>query len=345
VRDFAFCYYPIYFFLGVWASWKNTDFLQRCVRIAAVINGVYGLAYILFLNHVLWFFPGVSPDVEPVPVFGQPLYTAPILLGLLAFEKDLRRGALLLLLNVAVMIGMLIRAEWAAFGVGFLLLLWITKNVRKAAIVTTVAVALIAVMYVSNFSYAGPETRGRTISARDLVGQVIAPFNKDTAANFTSDDASLELSEGTTIWRTLYWIEIWDAVHEKSARSLFGFGYGYPLGSLVGYLGVVDVRTPHNFLMYVLAYDGWVGLVVYLLFQAALAQLLWKSYRATGQPFGIVAWAAMLVVACFTPLFEVPQGAIPFYLLIGGSCGALLRGKERTISRRTPNLAPIVVTQ
>jgi hypothetical protein len=52
-------------------------------------------------------------------------------------------------------------------------------------------------------------------------------------------------------------------------------------------------------------------------FQAELARLLWKTWKRTNQPFGILFWITSIVFACFTAFFETPYGAIPFYLTVG----------------------------
>src|SRR5690242_13706529 len=92
VRDLAFNYYPIYFALGLWAGLMRPDLLPRLIRGFAWFNGIYGLLFILYLNRVEWFVPGVSAEVVPVPIFGQPIYSFVVLLGLLAYEKSVSRS-------------------------------------------------------------------------------------------------------------------------------------------------------------------------------------------------------------------------------------------------------------
>jgi len=323
MRDLAFNYYPIYFFLGLWAALEDPDFLPKLLRLAGWVNGVYGILFVLALSRIPWLFPGISQEVEPVSIFGQPSFSAMILLGLLSFEKELGRVWLLLTLNAAVMLGMLIRAEWVAFATGLVLWTCFTGRIKKALLCAALVLALLGLMYVTNFTYEGPETRGRTISARDLIGQVVAPFNSSLAANFTSDAFNSELSEGTTVFRLLYWAGVWSSVHETLGRALLGHGYGYSLGGVVSELNL-DVRTPHNLFFYALGYTGWIGVAIFGLFLLTIFRLQLEAYRKTHQPFGLVLWVAVLAFAFFTPFFETPQGAIPFYLLEGCSCGALL---------------------
>ncbi len=325
-RDLAFNYYPFYFFLGVLVGLQDREFLPKFLRLAAWVNGLYGILFILVLSRIPWFFPGVSEEVQPISIFGQPSFSAAILLGLLSFEKDLRRVWLLLAMNSVVLLGMLIRAEWLAFAVGLLVWAWATKNLKRVALGGAVILLLLGLMYVTNFTYAGPETRGGTISAADLLARAIAPINSDLAADYSSD---AQMYEGTAAWRTIFWAEIWSSVHENPLLTLLGYGYGFHLGDLVPYLDVGATRTPHNVFFFALGYTGWIGVIIFALFQSEIARLSWRVYQKTGQPFGVVFWVMMLAFSFFTPFFETPQGAIPFYLVSGCSCAALIYAETR----------------
>jgi O-Antigen ligase len=329
VRDLAFNYYPIYFFLGVWVALKEPQFLPRILRFAGWANGIYGILYILVLSRLTWFYPGVSQDVLAVPVFGQPLFSGVILLALLSVEKDLRRVWPLLLLNAAVLIGMVTRGEWLAFGVGLLAWAFLTRNFGRVALAGLSVLVLLGGLYVTGFEIEAPEGRGGTISAEALVGRVLAPVNKDLAGDYTSD---AQAHEETVAFRTLWWIAIWESVHESISRSLLGHGYGYPLGDLVPYLQGTFIRTPHNVFFYALGYTGWIGVGIFGLFLGEIARLSWRVYRTSGQPLAIVSWLTMLIYALFTAFFETPYGAIPYYLLMGCACTPLLHAEGSMLS-------------
>jgi hypothetical protein len=342
-RDMAFNYYPLYFLLGLWAGLQDREFLRKLLGGAAWLSGLYGVLYILMLNRLDWVLPGVSRDVVEVPIFGMPEFSAVILLGLLSFEKDLRRVWPVLLLNAAVLIGMLIRAEWLAFAVGLFVWAWCTRNLKRVALGAAALVLLIAVMGLTNFTIAGPESRGGTISASELAARIIAPVDSDLAKEYSSDATDAHMYEGNAVFRTLWWVAIWSSVHESIPRAFWGYGYGFALGDLVPYLQGEFIRTPHNAFFYALGYTGWIGVVIFAVFQGELARLLWRVQRTTGQAFGIVFWIAMLTFSLFTPFFEVPQGAIPFYLIIGSACAPLFKAQNGSLSvapKSTDTLAP-----
>jgi hypothetical protein len=332
-RDFAFDYYMLYFFLGIWVGLRRPAELPKFFRLFAWINGIYGLAYILFLSHLSWLIPGVSQQSGSTPVFGLPECSSIALLGLLVFEKDLRKVWHLLLLNGLVLLGMQVRAEWVGFLVGVLIFTLATKKVRKVAAAVGAVALLLVLGYAANFKVPGPLQRGGDVSTRGIIGRAVAPFDPDLAADYTFKSMQ---DESTAIWRLLWWAAIWQEVNGTPEKALFGLGYGYPLGNLSPQITEGDfIPTPHNDLLYALAYTGWIGLALFLVLQATLFRLLWKVFTVTGQAFGLVFWGAMLATACFGACLEAPYGAIPFYLILGWAVAPLLL-RARAEKRRAP---------
>jgi hypothetical protein len=315
IRDLAFNYYPLYLFLGLWVGLRSPSFLPKLIRLLAWFNGIYGLLFILFLSRIPWTIPGVSNEVVEVRIFGQPLGSAIALIGLFAFESELLSVWHLVALNLFVLLGMQIRGEWLAFAIGLLVWGWMTRRLKRLTMAGAYLMLLFAFMYTVDLKLPAPETRiTGTISVRDLVGRALAPISPDAASDYTEDSQD---ALNTTLWRTVWWAEIWTSIHETSSRALLGFGYGFPLGDLNPYLDGEFIRTPHNVFLYALAYTGWVGVALFVAFQVELARLLWGTWKKTGQPFGILFWVTSLVFACFTAFFETPYGAIPFYLVAG----------------------------
>lgn len=335
IRDFAFDYYPLYFLLGLWVGLQGNDRLPRFFRIFAWVNGIYGVVYILFLSHITWSFPGYGDRAVPVPVFGLPEYSCIALLGLLVFEKSLRRVWPLLLLNGFVMLGMQVRGEWAAFAVGLGIWAWRTRNFKRAMWGGAVVLAMLVLITVTSLDLAGPKSRGGgSISAGGLIGRALAPVDENIAASYTS---KYQMDVGTTLFRTLWWAAIWEAVNQNATRALTGFGYGYPLGDLVPYIQGF-IQTPHNVFFYALGYTGWVGVVLFFWFLAEIGRLLLRVPDDKLREFGVMAFAAMILYAAVEPYFEAPMGAIPFYLMMGIVAASLFR-QRRPPSRAAARLA------
>ena len=318
VRDLTFNYYPVYFFLGLSAGLMRPDLLPKLLRGFAWFNGIYGVLYIFVFNRIDWFVPGVSDEVTQVPIFGQPVYSFVALLGLIAYEKELWRSWHLLGLNTFVMLGMQFRTEWLAFALGLITWFFVAGQGKRLLQATAILFALFSLMYITDFRVPGPEGRGGgEISIRQLTDRAIAPFRADTSDANVAAGISGDSQESTFVWRTVWWLFIWNAVHSSLNTTLWGFGYGYPLGDLAPYLAGEFIRTPHNEFFYALGYTGWIGVILFFLFAAEILRLLWQVNRKTHEPFGVPFWVAMMAYALFFPLGETPYGAIPFYLIVG----------------------------
>jgi len=316
-RDTAFNYYPLFLFFGIWVGLRDSGFLGRALRALAWWNGCYGLAYVLFLNRLSWTMPGTSGAPSAVPLLGQPYGSAVALLGLIAFEPRLGRIWHLIALNTLVMLCVQIRAEWVGFLVGVLVFAWCTKRLKRLALAGALLVVLIGVMYLANIDLPSPTGRGGRISAASLVARAVAPFSPNLASDLAPPEDVIGFA-GTAEWRLAWWASIWEAVHADASRALFGFGYGYPIGELNPFIEPgAFIQTPHNDFFYALGFSGWIGVMLFGLLQIELLRLLWRSYKITGQPFGLMCWTALLAGSMFQDFFEAPFGAIPFYLLVG----------------------------
>ena len=314
LQNLVFNYYSLFFFLGLWIGEQYPDFLRRCIRILAWSNGIYGVAWILVLGAIPLTVPGGR-----APLFSQPAGTYVAILGLMAFEKNLKKVRVPLLLCAFVLLALQIRGGWAAFATGLLTWAIVTKKFGQFALGIASVGLLLAVSLVLDLRLPANEHQNRgEISARNITGAAIAPFNEDLASRFT-DQASRH--SGTTEWRKDWWQAIWRSVHDEPVRAFIGHGYGFAIANLVPFLeGRDDLRTPHSFFMYALAYGGWIGVVLFFSVLFAICRLLWKSYKLTDNPFGLVFVGTALGVASFGVFFETPFGAIPFFLIVGMAC-------------------------
>ena len=336
VRDFAFNYYPIYFFLGLLAGLARPDLLPRLIRCFAWFNGIYGVLFLLYLNRVSWFIPGVGDETTPIPIFGQPIYSFVALLGLLAYEKNLWRIWHLLFLNAFVMLGMQIRTEWLAFGIGVLVWGVITKQGKRLLQAGVIGAALLGMMYVTDFTLPSPEGRAEgDISVRQLADRGMAVFRADLSdESAAAGGGEADSQEATFVWRTVWWLAIWNSALEDGHAAVLGHGYGFPLGDLVPYLAGQFIRTPHNEFFFALGYTGWIGVALFFAFEVGILRLLWKVNRTTGEPFGVPYWVAMMAYGMFFPLGESPYGAIPFYLITGWIAARIVFDQQLTQDKK-----------
>jgi hypothetical protein len=328
LQGFAFHYYPICFFMGLWAGLIDRTMLRRTIRIAAWFNGIYGLLYIAFLNRILVPVPGTVD----VPIFGQPAGSAILVLGLLCLEPRLSKVWHLLLLNLVVMLGLQVRAEYLGFALGLVLWCMLTRRLERLFAAFAAVAMLLVLGLITDLRVPAPTTRGGHISTREIVGRVIAPFDPELAGQFDPDAKS---QAGTAEWRVKWWSKIWEETHQDTETAFLGQGYGYPLAELVGYKER-DIRTPHSVFFYCLAYGGWIGVGVFFALQFALARTLWHVWRRTGNPFGLVIWIMFFSGAFFGNAYEAPFGAVPFYLLVGIAAAPLCAGATRVTRYANP---------
>ncbi|HLK67794.1 MAG TPA: O-antigen ligase family protein [Bryobacteraceae bacterium] len=319
IEGFAFHYYPLCFLIGIWAGTQDPTLLRRVIRALAWVNGIYGLLYIAFLNTIPLAIPGTD-----VRLIGQPAGSALVVIGLLSLEPQLSRVWHLILVNAAVMLGVQVRAEFLGLLVGLLVWVLFTRQFGRLFAGVAAVSTLLIVGYVSDFSIPAPSTRVGQISTRDTIGRVIAPIAPDLAEEYSG---TAKTAAGTAEWRIVWWNAIWDHGNESTELAMFGEGYGYPLGDLVGYRER-DIRTPHNVFFYAFAYGGWMGVVLFFLLQGSVAKVLWDAAKISGTPVGLATWAMFLCGAFFSNAFEAPFGAIPFYLLIGMAAAPAMRRIE-----------------
>jgi len=185
-------------------------------------------------------------------------------------------------------------------------------KLRKIAVWLSIVGLVVAMLALWDVNIVGP--RGE-ISFRSLAARAISPIAPELAYEIYGEKA---LSYAGTFlgWRIPWWKAIWSEVHGSIATALLGFGYGYPLWSLVWFVPA-DVRTPHNWLLYALGYGGWINVILFITLQSFLLRILWESYRKGGAVFGILLWVSAIIGALFGNFFETPFGAIPFYILVG----------------------------
>jgi hypothetical protein len=297
------------------------DLLPRLIRGFAWFNGIYGVLFVLYLNRIEWFVPEVIGGAKPVPIFGQPIYSLVALLGLLVYEKKISRNWYLLLLNGFVMLGMQFRAEWLAFAIGVVIWSVLTRQGMRVLQGGAVIASLLALMYITDFRLPSPQERAvKDISATQLIDRALAPFRADLGDQTAAAGlGGVDSQEANVAFRTVWWMAIWDSVHSSFQTAVLGHGYGFPLGDLVPYLEGRFIRTPHNEFFFALGYTGWIGVVLFALFQIEIFRLLWSAYRVDGRPFGIVFWVSMMMYGMFFALVETPYGAIPLYLIAGWS--------------------------
>lgn len=322
ILNLVFNVYPIYVFVGFWFARKSPGLIERLVPTIALFNGVYGLAYIAYLNNVTGFqMPG-----SDVSVFGQPGGSMVSLLGLIILRKHGPFYSFLILANALVLLGTQVRGDWLGFLLGLLVWGALTGRLGQVLKAGLVLSTILGLGLITDARLPAVAGRGGETSAREMVGRALAGVDKETARSFARDADSYA---GTLEWRKNWWKEIWIAVHASEEKMLLGLGYGFPLATLVTYIGneTVATRTPHSIFYYALGYSGWLGVLLFVSLQLSIVFAMWQIYRRTGFSLGVAIFVCTLTTASAGNCLENPFGAIPFYTLIG-MCAAQQKPPE-----------------
>jgi hypothetical protein len=333
MKFFIFNYYTLFLFLGTWVALHDPEFLPKLIRIIAWVGGIYGLLYIVALRHAGLYMPGTT-----VPMFAAPGSSPVAILGLLCFVRNLRSPWVIVVLGLNVLVSLVwqVRAEW--LGLALALVVWGLLTGQLARVVA-IGIAGLALLGAIEFFDLGLVSRtGGAVSLSETLGRFIAPFNLDLAKAINPQAAR---HVGTAEWRELWWQQIWISARSTPMLEAFGHGYGFNLFGLAppevrSGQEDWDVRTPHSVFYFALGYTGWVGVGLFALMQLAIFRLLWRSYRITGQPAGVVLWVALMAMAHFEASFDAPYEAIPFYLLTGLSLAPALQSRDALAPRAAP---------
>ncbi len=320
LKFFTFNYYTLYLFMGMWIGLQAPQFLPKLIRTVAWVNGIYGIIYVLGLRDLGVYIPGTT-----VPLFSAPTGQVLVILGLLCFERDLRKVSVVLVINIVITLVWQVRAEWAGLAFGILAWGLLTGRIGRVLAIGMAGLAVLGLIELAGIQLPG---RNSEVSLSETLARAIAPIDKDLARQFSPN---AKYHAGTAEWREQWWHGIWQSVHSRPMLEAFGHGYGFALITVApkeAQKNNENDRTPHSVFYYTLGYTGWVGVVIFAALQLAIVKLLWRSYQITGQPVGLAWWLMQLVMASFEEGLETPFHAIPFYLLVGITMAPALQWQE-----------------
>jgi hypothetical protein len=319
VQNLVFNIYPLYLFLGIWLGKRRPDLVLRFVQVFAVLFCIYAPAYFLFLDKVSMEMPGSS-----VPVFGQAGGGGFIILSLLCLDPKPGRWWPAMALAAFGFLAAQVRGEWLGMVVATLIWGVLSRKMARVAMIGAGLFAVLAIGAILDVNLPSSAERGGAISSSEIVARGLAAASPDLARDLTGSN-NVNFYNGTITWRKNWWRAIWANSQDNYTNLLIGPGYGFALKNLVNYLAVAtDLRTPHNVFYYALGYSGWIGVLIFFSLQAGCGVLLWRTYKLTGQAWGLAMWSAVLTSAFFGNVLETPAGAIPLYLMMGLFVGPVL---------------------
>jgi hypothetical protein len=340
IRDFALAYYALFIVVG-YALWPAIPRRLWTVFFTILFIAILPVqAYVVVAGPFGFPIPGSE---APTYVDRQDVMAVSLIVAATFFLLVLRAARMaaariiLSSLALALVIPQEVRA--ATIGAGVLLGVFALQR-RWGLLVSLLALPLAAYVLISA---AGIEIRGRNGSSSPEVwlnrqiSTVSALVGGDAASVaqrgvFSGQDVGLD----TVAWRLAWWNALIDDIGSSVDKTFFGRGFGSNLTEPLGFQPDPTnprlLRSPHNFVLTLLARTGLVGLVLWL---GTIAMWLLRAFtiiRAATragrhEEADYVLWltaypVAIIVAAMFGVVLEGPYGAIPCYLLIGMSMRA-----------------------
>jgi hypothetical protein len=323
LQIFVFNIGPVYLFLGIWVGFRHPDTVRDYYRFVAWFTVVYAPLYFLFLRKLNLSLTGILPG-SGLDLLGNPGSGSVTLLALLAFEPNLVRFWLPIVVLTCLTIANQERADWLSLGL--CLMLWgkLTGHIgRVFGIAGCIATVLIIAALV-DLKLPPIPGRGGELSARGTIARMAGSVSSEMAEDVGGGRANAQFYYGTVHWREHWWAAIRSEVFKEYRTEIFGMGYGYPLARLAGRdVEKQGTRSPHSIFYFTLAYSGFLGFAIFAWLEICVIRLLWQVYKVTGQTFGLIYFLYCLIGAFFGNFIETPQGAIPLYLLTGLMVGPM----------------------
>ncbi len=311
---------PVYLFLGIWVGFRHPGMVRAYIRYMAWYAVIYTPLYFLFLSKLSI---ATGDSDSGYAILGNPGSGSILLLGLLAYEPNLLKFWVPVLVLTGLTIANQERADW--LGLGLALMLWgkLSKRMGRVFSVLGVLAAILLIAALIDLKLPPLAGRGGELSARGTLGRMAGSFSPDLAAEVSGSRGDAAMYYGTVIWRKHWWAAIREEVSKDPLTLTFGMGYGYPLAHLAGKdVEHQGTRSPHSIFYFTLAYSGVVGVVIFFWLEICLIRLLYRVYMVTGQIFGLAYFVYSFAGAFFGNFLETPAG-IDFYLLLGLCIGPM----------------------
>ncbi len=321
---------PVYLFLGIFVGAQHPTILRIYTRYSAWFILVYTPLYFLVFSKMNVSLSGLLPGNDMV-ILANAGSGSGTLMGLIAFEPNLTRFWLPLIVLTCLTIANQERSDWLGLSVSLLIWGFLTKRMKRVFAVAGGIAAVLLIAALLDLKLPPIPGRGGELSARGTVSRMLGAISPDLAANLGGDRANAKFYYGTVYWREHWWGNIRTEVSKEYNTMIFGMGYGYPLAHLANRdVEKQGTRSPHDILYFAYAYSGLVGVAIFLWLEVALCFVLWRAYKVTGQTYGLIYFAYQFINALFGNNIETPQAGILIYLFVGLAIGPMFSSTNPT---------------
>lgn len=320
VRDFATCYYALFFFIGqeMAREEKSLNFVRSCLLIAFLVLPV---VLQLFQSFPMFFLSSLTFGGVPAIILkgdvAVPIAAAGIFF--FHFDRKLKGHAWSMVAALGLLLVVFASNSRAAQAGVLLVDAWLLLKRSKLPLLhlgtlATAAVLLAALAYSGQAKWA--EGRVQT-----TVERVLSMVDVKGAKTYESDELGDKADNNR--FRVEWWRIV--ATETLTEHPIFGKGFGADLSSAFvrSYdplmLADFSARSPHSIIFTVLGRVGLVGLIVV---GAIVGIVMVKTHRLYAQAdtgdlgYWLMGWV-ILISACFGVVMEGPMGAVPFWTILG----------------------------
>lgn len=323
IKTFAFNYYPLCIMIGLaYGADMTVDRFISWWKKFCIYYAAYAVIY-----PVAAIYDPQLPWNADVAIFGVPSISGLVPVAILAlwpYFRDWKWKYPILLMSFMPL--MYYPGRGAILGLALGLACVALVSVQRVLVILLGTAALFIAMSVASpmIERALGDDAPQIDPIRPLA-RLVATVNEDFAITMLKEAGYVQDAErmatvaaGTASWRTTIWAGAVDSL-DTTTLMLIGQGHGADLGEYTPH--GEDIRTPHNYVIYLIFYTGAIGLA---LFHLLLLGLLSRALSVPNRNFramivGLILLTCMM--ALVGNLFETPFAAIPFFLLIGVMLG------------------------
>ena len=178
LENLVFNICPVYLFLGIWVRARRSGNCPAIFRFVAWFMVVYIPLYFLFLNKVKISLTGILPG-NNLEVLGNPGSGSEVLVGLIAYEPNLARFWLPIVVVTCLTIANQERADW--LGLGIALAIWgvLARKINRVLAIGGFIFAVLLIAFLIDLRLPALPGRGGEISARETVARMAASISPE----------------------------------------------------------------------------------------------------------------------------------------------------------------------
>jgi hypothetical protein len=318
----------LFLFVGFWlvnSATRMRYFFAWLRKILPVI-GLYGLLFPIHnrLTAVMPTIPGMNGSERALffQMVGTPTLCIWVATWLLMEGRQGESGSTMRYVQAGFLTAWMVAfSQVRSVYIQILAMVMILLAVRRRLAGKWITMVLMAILLIGAVSLSGLNLQGRmTKVSLDFVWRHLESSTGESEGGKTGGAAA---GVGQ---RERWWSHIYEQMRVSRTKMVLGLGFGMPLTNF-GVGGTAPVREPHDSYVSVFARLGILGILLWVMMQAALYRAWWRGHKLCARMGWIrdqnnlmlimLYGVSMLLLAIAEDAFEKPYMAIPYYLFFG----------------------------